>query len=132
MAEHVFVRDHQSFSATRQPPWLEAAVAEANAEGSPLRFALTVRRNGIEAGATMLRLPEERGFVVMLVSADGNRRLIMFGQEATALSFFLEQGAAFARAVAETVQAEAALRGAAAPPVAPAIAANANPLATAA
>ena len=109
MAAHIFTRDHGTFAPTRQPDWLPGAIeAAANDQAAP-PFAVTVRTHaGIEAGATLLSLPDARGFIVDLVSAEGARRTVMFQNEGTALTFFLDQGVAFARAVAETLKGGAA------------------------
>ncbi|MBW8269897.1 hypothetical protein [Caldovatus aquaticus] len=44
---------------------------------------------------------------MLLVTAEGARRTVMFQIEGAALSFFLEQGVAFVRAVAEALCAAA-------------------------
>jgi hypothetical protein len=108
MASHIFTRDHGSFTAIRQPEWLpEAIEAAANDREAP-PFAVTVRTPaGVEAGASLLCLSRNRGFAVLFVTADGARRMVMFQNEGAALSFFLDQGVAFARAVAETLRAAA-------------------------
>jgi hypothetical protein len=105
MSNHIFTRDHGSFSSTRAPEWLPAAIeAAANDRDAP-PFAVTIRTPaGIEAGASLLSLPERRGYAVVLISAEGARRTVMFQNEGVALAFFLEQGVAFARAVAEMVR----------------------------
>ena len=75
MAARVFTRDHGSFSQARQPDWLPGAIeAAANDQEAP-PFAVTVRTPaGIEAGASLLSLPDNRGYAVLLVSAEGARR----------------------------------------------------------
>lgn len=115
MASHIFTRDHGSFTAMRQPEWLpEAIEAAANDREAP-PFAVTVRTpEGVEAGASLLCLPRNRGFAVLFVTAEGAQRMVMFQNEGAALSFFLDQGVAFARAVAETLRAVAPAAGPAA------------------
>lgn len=112
MPSYIFTRDHGSFSAMRQPDWLPAAIEAAANDREAPPFAITVRTPaGAEAGATLLSLPQSRGFAVLLVTAEGARRTVMFQNEGAALSFFLEQGVAFARAVAESLRAAPAPAG---------------------
>jgi hypothetical protein len=109
MAAPIFTRDQCAFAPMRQPDWLPAAIETAADDRAAPPFTVTMRTPaGVEAGATLLRLPEARGFVVNLVSAEGTRRTVLFQNEGTALAFFLEQGVAFARAVAETLRVGAA------------------------
>jgi hypothetical protein len=62
---------------------------------------------------------------VDLVSAEGTRRTVLFQNEGAALTFFLEQGVAFARAVAETLRAAGTTAASATPPSATAVSAPA-------
>jgi hypothetical protein len=106
MAVPIFTRDQGAFAPMRQPDWLPAAIEAAAGDRFGPPFALTTRTPaGVEAGARLLRLPEARGFVVDLVSAEGTRRTVLFQNEGAALGFFLDQGVAFARVVAETLRA---------------------------
>ncbi len=108
MASHIFTRDHGSFSSMRQPDWLPDAIAAAANDREAPPFAVTTRTPaGVDAGASLLCLPQNRGYAVLLVTAEGARRTVMFQNEGAALSFFLDQGVAFARAVAETLRATA-------------------------
>ncbi|GGG21438.1 hypothetical protein GCM10010964_07030 [Caldovatus sediminis] len=108
MASHIFTRDHGSFSSMRQPDWLPEAIETAANDREAPPFAVAVRTAaGVEAGASLLCLPQNRGYAVLLVTAEGARRTVMFQNEGAALAFFLEQGVAFARTVAETLRAAA-------------------------